>query len=105
MTAQVALSFFSTESRSFQTLGVAIIHVETNAGSLIPISALIVPTIAAPLHNSCHLPLDDLPYLQGLRLANSVTADQDFIVSILIGTDYYWSFVQDHIVRGEGPTA
>ena len=24
---------------------------------------------------------------------------------MLIGADYYWSFVQDHVIRGDGPTA
>jgi len=26
-------------------------------------------------------------------------------VSILIGADYYWTFVEDKIIRGDGPTA
>lgn len=46
-----------------------------------------------------------MPYLQGLRLAHPVTSDHQFKISILIGTDYYWAFIQDHIIRGEGPTA
>ena len=29
----------------------------------------------------------------------------NFTILLLIGTDYYWTFVQDCIVRGEGPTA
>ena len=46
-----------------------------------------------------------MPYLQGLELAHPVTSEHNFEISLLIGTDYYWSFIQDHIVRGEGPTA
>ena len=46
-----------------------------------------------------------MPYLQGLNLANPVTFEHKLEIFILIGTDYYWSFIQDHIVRGEGPTA
>ena len=32
-------------------------------------------------------------------------SDHKFEIGLLIGTDYYWSFIQDHIVRGQGPTA
>ena len=49
--------------------------------------------------------LESLPHLKGLQLANPVTDSDEFLVSILIGVDYYWSFVQDHIIRGNGPTA
>jgi len=34
-----------------------------------------------------------------------VTSDENFHISVLIGADYYWEFIQDHIVRGDGPTA
>lgn len=46
-----------------------------------------------------------MTYLQGLRLANPVTRSGNFEISLLIGADYYWQFVGDHIVCGEGPTA
>ena len=26
-------------------------------------------------------------------------------ISLLIGADHYWDIVQDHIIRGNGPTA
>ena len=102
---QVALSSFGAESQSFQTLGASTVQVETITGKLIPISVLIVPTIAIPIYNSCHLPLDALPHLKGLKLANPITNNQEFTISILIGNDHYWSFVQDQIIRGDGPTA
>ena len=37
--------------------------------------------------------------------ASSVTSERNFHISLLIGADHYWSFVQDDIVQGEGPTA
>ena len=101
----VALSSFRAESQSFQTLDVATMQVETLDGELIPISVLIVPTIATPLYNSCELPLNSLPHLRGLKLANLTYNNTQCNISILIGTDHYWSFVQDHIIRGDGPTA
>ena len=86
-------------------MDVATVQIETLNGELIPISALIVPTISTPIHNSYHLPLNTLPHLKGLKLANPNCETQEFTISILIGTDYYWSFVQDRIIRGTGPTA
>jgi len=46
-----------------------------------------------------------MPHLRGLKLAHLVTSDKSFTISILIGTDYYWKFVQDTIIRGDGPIA
>ena len=61
--------------------------------------------IAAPLQNTYHNHLLTMKHLNGLQLANPVTKDRKFEISLLIGADYYWKFVGDHIVRGEGPTA
>lgn len=46
-----------------------------------------------------------MPHIQHLTLAHPVMSEDNFAISLLIGTDYYWNFVQDDIVRGEGPTA
>ena len=88
--------------RPITTTQVALSSLEQN--HIIPISVLIVPTIATPLCNSCHLHLDSLPHLRGLKLANP-THGSEFTISILIGTNHYWSYVEDQIIRGNGPTA
>ena len=44
-------------------------------------------------------------YLKGLQLAHPVSESEEFSIEILIGADYYWSIVQDKIIRGEGPIA
>ena len=49
--------------------------------------------------------LQQVPHLKGLQLAHPITENESFEISVLIGADYYWSFVQDHIIRGDGPTA
>ena len=41
------------------------------------------------------------PHLQGLPLADYSQGDEELEVDILIGADYYWSVVQNHVVRGE----
>jgi len=90
---------------SLQTLGITTIKIQTLTGDHIPVSVLVVPNIATPIQNSCRIELNKMPHLKGLKLANLFTSNQEFSVSILIGADQYWSFVQDHIIRGDGPTA
>ena len=46
-----------------------------------------------------------MPNLRDLKLSHPVTSECSFAISLLIRTDYYWSFVQDHIVRSKSPTA
>jgi len=81
------------------------IHIETSSGDRIPITGLIVPFITAPLKDSLRHSTDDFPYLHGLRLALPFTSEHNFQVSILIGADYYWAFVEDKNIQGDGPTA
>ena len=101
----MALASFGTTIASYQELGVATVKIETIPGEVIPISVLIIPSIAAPIQSSINCSVRNLPYLRGLKLAHPVTSNHHFKISILIGTDYYWTFIQDHIVRGDGPTA
>ena len=102
-TERVALSSFGTKSRSYQKLGVATIQVEHRRPYPYNCSNCLVYCNAH--QNSFRVALDSVPHLQGLKLAHPITTDHNFQVSLLIGTDHCWSFIQDHIVRGEGPTA
>ena len=43
--------------------------------------------------------------LQDLPLTHPVTGDENVKISVLIGLDYYWHFVQDNVVHDDGPTA
>lgn len=104
-TEQVAIAPFGAEHTSLQPTAVGHINVETESGSKIPISVLIVPFIAVPLQNALHATIDSYPHLHGLKLAHPITNEDDFQISVLIGADYYWTFVEDKIVRGDGPTA
>ena len=80
-------------------------NVVTTSGEKIPLQALVVEKIATPLQNHLHQNVQDLPYLRGLRLAHPITSEESFEVSLLIGTDHYWDLVEDHVIRGRGPTA
>ena len=77
---------------------------KTSGLETIPIDVLIVPTIAAPLSN---MPpeVTKLKYLKGLKLAHPVAQDGEFDISLLIGADHCWRKVQNHVVRGNRPTA
>ena len=104
-TQTMALASFGANTASYQELGAVTIEIETITGDRIPISVLVIPSIAAPIQSSINTSVRNMLYLQGLKLAHPVTSDHKFEIGLLIGTDYYWSFIQDHIVRGQGPTA
>ena len=101
----VTIAPFGAEHTSPHRIAVGQINVETESGHTIPISVLIVPFIAAPLNNYLQTSIENFPHLLGLKLAHPITNIENFQVSVLIGADYYWTFVEDKIVRGDGPTA
>ena len=103
-TEHVTIAPFGAEHTSPHHIAVGQINVETELGHTIPISVLIVPFIAAPLNNYLHTSIENFPHLRGLKLAHPITNIENFQVSVLIGADYYWTFVEDKIVRGDGST-
>ena len=62
-------------------------------------------TISTPINNRLRHAVSELPYLRGLKLAHPGNGDYTFTISMLIVVDFYWDIVEDHIVRGNGPTA
>ena len=104
-TDKIFLSTFGTHSPSIHTCNVAKIQLITNSGEQLPLSVLIVPTIAAPIQSIVASDIPQLPYLRDIPLAHPVTTDRQFQISLLIGADYYWSIIENHIIRGNGPTA
>ena len=63
-----------------------------------------MPTIAVPVRNQIRATAH-LPYLRGLKLGHSVSEDDILNISLLRGADKYWEIVEDHVIRGDGPTA
>ena len=80
-TSTVALSSFGNDTPSFQTLGLATIQIQTLNGNLVPISVLIVLNIAIPIQSSCHVEMEKMPHLKGLKLAKPITDSNEFIYS------------------------
>ena len=103
-TEDICLASFGSLTALVKRLDVATIYLETITGDRLPLSVLLVPTIATPVQSITHCTIDKLPYLKGLQLANPMTAGEQFEVTLLIGADHYWQVVEDHIVRGPGPT-
>ena len=102
---RVAISAFGASEASNQTLPIATIFLKTVNGSEIPISVLITPRISQPLHNLPFHYVKELPYLKNIHLTHAVSDNQEFDISVLIGADFYWSIVQETVIRGPGPTA
>ena len=98
----INLASFGSKSSAHRHFNMGVIEIHTISGERIPISVLIVPRIAPPLQNSIRTSLTHLPHIMGITLAHPVTDDDNFE---LIGADYYWTFVEDQVIRGKGPTA
>ena len=88
----------SAESTRITHLKTSIIYLLTDKGQL-PIRVLIVPEIAAPRKTYIRK-ATKFPYLSVIELAHPVTTNDNFLVSVLIGADYYWSIVENYIIRG-----
>lgn len=99
----IMLSSFGADTTDSRCVEVADLQLKTRVGQL-DISAFVVPRISTPAKNYLPSTMKSHLYLQELDLAHSIQADV-FEIDLLIGADYYWSIVGDHIVRGPGPTA
>ncbi|XP_006814648.1 uncharacterized protein LOC102810052 [Saccoglossus kowalevskii] len=101
----INLATFGDNGSRARSFNVSTLSVHTITGKKKNISALVVPNISTPTKNLITSSLLELPYLRNLNLAHPISGSESFEISILIGADYYWDFVGDHIVRGPGPTA
>ena len=101
----IHLSAFGGQTSAVRQLPLATVNVLTTSGEKIPLHVLVVEKIATPLQTHMHQGMEDLTHLRGLKLAHPITSDQSFDVSLLIGADHYWDLVEDHVIRGHGPTA
>ncbi|VDH98725.1 Hypothetical predicted protein [Mytilus galloprovincialis] len=101
----IELSAFEDKEKNIRDLDTATVQQQTDKGEIVNINALLVPDIAVPLQNQTKYFTRNLPYLKDLKLAHLANNADSFEISLLIGADYYWGIVQDHVIRGHGPTA
>ena len=88
-TEDICLASFGSSTGLVRRLNVATILLETITGDKLPLSVLLVPAIAAPIQNTSCSSIANLPYLKELKLANPLTAGEQFNITLLIGADYY----------------
>ncbi|XP_052105802.1 uncharacterized protein LOC127738554 [Mytilus californianus] len=101
----VHLSAFGKDNTSTRELRKTTVFVETENNRKFPIEVLIIPTIAVPIHNHMRYVNRNMDYLKGLRFAHPVTQYDSFEISLLIGAEYYWNFIEDEVIRGDVPIA
>ena len=104
-TEVVSLSAFGGISENYQRIDTSTLYVITEKQRKIPIRVLIVPTIAMPIDISHKSDITKLSYLKGLKWAHPISDAREFQISLSIGADFYWDFIEDEIIRGNGPTA
>ena len=100
-TVELSLSTFGVGTSRTSKFDITTINLHSISGHLIPLIVLIVPTIAALMHTVDQKSITSLPYLNGLRLAHSISSTEQFSIMLLIGADQYWSIMEDHV---NGPT-
>ena len=82
------------------------LNVQANDGTEIAIRAIVIDFLIDPLEDKYREKLLELTHLKNLNLAHPYTGEKTFQVDLLIGADFYWSFIGDEKrIRGQGPTA
>ncbi|XP_070576126.1 uncharacterized protein [Ptychodera flava] len=104
-TEVIRLTSFGDNQPRERSIDVTTLTLNTLSGQKIDISVLIVPQITTRMTNFVTRSLINVPYLRELTLAHPVSDATSFEISVLIGADYYWDFVEDRVIRGSGPTA
>ena len=74
-TEDISLAAFGASQSHHKSMAVATVYVKTHSKEYVPISVLIVPTIAMPLKLSATSTVRALPYLQGLQLAHPINIE------------------------------
>lgn len=69
---------------SVKNLPLATVNALTTSGGKIPLHVLVVEKIATPLETHNHQDVEDFPHFRGLKLAQPITPDESFDVSLLL---------------------
>ena len=101
-TDNVLIKPFGKEDATLKRCDVVQFVVECRDNLNVFINAYEVDVICGPIANqTIDFAQQHYPHLQNLPLADSASGDKGLEVDVMIGADYYWSFVQNHVVRGE----
>ena len=101
-TQNLHLNTFRERNFQKQRCDVVTLHLDSCNNETVRVSALSFPAICSPLPT--RVDASSYPHLHRLQLADC--SDSQDLIDVLIGSDYYWDFVTNEIVRGDfGPTA
>jgi len=101
----ILLSSFGAEVPSYRALDTATITVQTITREKIPIFVFIVPKMIFHCQTQYISHLNSFFILEGFNLDHPVTENENFEISLLVGADYCWHFVGDHVIHGNGRIA
>lgn len=92
---------FGEETSRLRSCELVQIAVKGVDGMSLYVNVYVVPVICTPQSNQyLHVAIEQYPYLADLELAESASNSQEE-VDILIGADYYWTFMTGDSRRGE----
>ena len=104
---QVSIKTFGSTDERLELVEVEALGIELKGEPNLLLSAFTVPLICQPLQGQpVNQVVDDNACFSGLRLADYCAEGETLNVDILVGSDYYWTLVTGHTIRGtRGPTA
>ncbi|XP_057297885.1 uncharacterized protein LOC130628870 [Hydractinia symbiolongicarpus] len=106
---KLIINTFGHSNSQSRELPVVKLYVKTaDRSSTVPIEAIAVPNICAPLSNqNAKYYADNYEHLKRLKLADFSNGETRLNVHVLIGLDHYYSFVTGEVVRDPrgGPIA
>ena len=107
-TEKVLIKTFGNNEPSPKKCNIVQFALECQDNLRVFINAYEVELICGPIANqTIEIAQQRYPHLQGLPLADYSRGDEGLEIDVMLGADYYWTVVQNHVVRGElhGPVA
>ena len=108
-TDKVLIKEFGNERGTLKSCDIVQLAVQGADNLTVFILAYVVDVICGPIsHQVIDIAQSMYPHLRNLQLADSGDGVHDLDVDLMIGADFAYSFLMDHVVRGEpglGPVA
>ena len=107
-TETVLIKTFGNNEPSLKKCNIVQFALECQDNLRVFINAYKVELICGPIANqTIEIAERFYLHLQGLPLADYLRGDEGLEIDVMLGADYYWTVVQNHVVRGKlhGPVA
>ena len=107
-TETVLIKTFGNNEPSLKKCNIVQFALECQDNLRVFINAYEVELICGPIVNqTIEIAQQCNPHLQGLSLGDYSRRDEGLEIDVMLGADYYWTAVQNHLVRGKlhGPVA